>query len=159
MKKILHLRNRGFTLIELLVVIAIIGILATLLLLQLNIARQKARDVKRIADITQIRTAIELYFEVNDFAYPPDISSASLGKYMKSGVVPGDPLGGTSYFYGFSGSPVTKYQVYAKLELKSSALNSDDDIDGSSWTGGVNGGPANEVCDTRDKCIFDLGSN
>ena len=46
--------------VELLVVIAIIGVLATLLLLQLGVARQRARDAKRIADINQVRTAVEL---------------------------------------------------------------------------------------------------
>ncbi|MEK7194856.1 MAG: prepilin-type N-terminal cleavage/methylation domain-containing protein, partial [Patescibacteria group bacterium] len=65
MKKLRTLlkNQKGFTLIELLVVIAIIGILATLVLLQLGTARSRARDAKRIADVSQLRAAIELYYE------------------------------------------------------------------------------------------------
>src|SRR3989338_2502543 len=55
-------KQRGFTLIELLVVIAIIGLLSTLAVVALNSARLKARDAKRIADIKQVQTALELYF-------------------------------------------------------------------------------------------------
>lgn len=54
--------NKGFTLIELLVVIAIIGLLSTLAVVALNSARQKSRDSKRVADIKQVQTALELYF-------------------------------------------------------------------------------------------------
>jgi prepilin-type N-terminal cleavage/methylation domain-containing protein len=66
----------AFTLIELLVVIAIIAILATLSILALQSAREKARDAKRIADIKQLRTALELYY--NDAnGYPPSASFVS----------------------------------------------------------------------------------
>jgi len=65
--------KKGFTLIELLVVIAIIGLLSTLSILALNTARARARDAKRIADVKQIQTALEMFF--NDTGdYPASIT-------------------------------------------------------------------------------------
>jgi prepilin-type N-terminal cleavage/methylation domain-containing protein len=56
MKKVI---NRGFTLIELLVVIAIIGILASIVLVSLNSARNKGKDTRVISDVNQVRTQLE----------------------------------------------------------------------------------------------------
>jgi len=57
--------KKGFTLIELLVVIAIIGLLSTLAVVSLNGARTKARDARRMSDMKQISTAMELYSSDN----------------------------------------------------------------------------------------------
>ena len=75
-------KKQAFTLIELLVVIAIIGILATLAVVSLQNARSRARDSKRIADVRQMQTALELYF--NDWnTYP---TSSSIATTIASGT-------------------------------------------------------------------------
>ena len=62
--------SQGFTLIELLMVIAIIGMLASIIVGSLNYARTRARDIKRITEVQNVQTALQLYFESNG-NYPP----------------------------------------------------------------------------------------
>lgn len=63
------MKKKGFTLIELLVVISIISFLSSIVIGQFNSARSKARDTRRIQDLTQIRNALELYYLENGI-YP-----------------------------------------------------------------------------------------
>ncbi|PIR78043.1 MAG: hypothetical protein COU28_03775 [Candidatus Magasanikbacteria bacterium CG10_big_fil_rev_8_21_14_0_10_36_16] len=63
------MNKKGFTLIELLVVIAIIGVLSTLAVVALGSARQKANDAKRLSDIKQVQTALELFY-TDHSSYP-----------------------------------------------------------------------------------------
>lgn len=122
------MNKKGFTLIELLVVIAIIGLLSTLAVVALGSARVKARDSKRLADLKQLQTALELYYTDNN-AYPPAATPLQLGSagaaclnatgfttagcaspYM--GQVPLDPKTG-NYTYSVASS---SYSITATLE-------------------------------------------
>jgi len=92
----------GFTLIELLVVIAIIGLLSTLSILALNTARARARDARRISDVKQIQTALEMYY--NDTAdYPLDASmthglpiASTNGTFLREIPTPPTPIDGSN---------------------------------------------------------------
>lgn len=64
-------RTLGFTLIELLVVIALIGMLASIMLVSLQGARQKGRDAVRQEHLAAIKQALELYWDKYE-RYPPE---------------------------------------------------------------------------------------
>jgi general secretion pathway protein G len=132
------MNKKGFTLIELLVVIAIIGLLSTLAVVALGNARVKARDAKRMSDLKQIQTALELFY-TDQNQYPPTgpgatgqgtqstvnldntrvcLNSAGFGStgcanpYM--GNVPTDPTANTYYSYTSAGT--SSFYVDAHLE-------------------------------------------
>lgn len=121
------MNKKGFTLIELLIVVAIIGLLSTLAVVALGSARVKARDSKRLADLKQVQTALELYY-TDQNAYPSG-SAVNLGDtdhkclnatgwaaagctdpYM--GQVPVDPQSGNYVYTSASSS----YSITATLE-------------------------------------------
>jgi prepilin-type N-terminal cleavage/methylation domain-containing protein len=118
-KKLRKFNQKGFTLIELLVVVAIIGLLSSVVLISLNTARSKARDAKRLADIRQVSSALEIYFNDNG-SYPVATAwtgatslSASLTagatKYMQALPAAPTPPDGTCATAGPSSSDANTY--------------------------------------------------
>lgn len=83
-------KRRGFTLIELLVVISIISILASFGLVNLNAARARARDAKRMTDIHAISLALRQFYL--DHGRFPDASDGITTK--------GECIGGECGGYG-----------------------------------------------------------
>jgi type II secretion system protein G len=138
------MRVRGFTLIELLVVIAIIGLLSSVVLASLSQTRSKSRDSRRIADLDQIRKALEIYYH-NLGDYPDCLYSGNHSAGTACGTVlegsgyipsvPKDPSTSAQYSYAHTSpgncaavSSLRKYHLGASLESHSnSALSADAD--------------------------------
>ena len=65
----------GFTLIELLIVIAIIGILASIIFVNIGgDSLKNARDAKRLFDVQNIHLGLVIYFFNNDGKFPDALS-------------------------------------------------------------------------------------
>jgi prepilin-type N-terminal cleavage/methylation domain-containing protein len=150
--------QKGFTLVELLVVISIIGVLATLVLLQLGTARARARDTKRITDVNQIRTAVESYFEDNGGKYPSAATwETDIAKYLTR--VPTDPLDATHHYIYKVSAAGGAFQVAAELESTATALGNDADLKPADFAEAIDG--SKETCANKDindnECVYDQG--
>jgi type II secretion system protein G len=136
------LKSKGFTLIELLVVVAIIGILATVVLSSLGAARTRARDARRIAEMKNFETALEMYYLDNN-GYPamsahtnggvttnisnletamaPYITIDLQGKYYR------DVSGENKSFFFYTSKESQNYQNYGMMvKLEASPLGETD---------------------------------
>ncbi len=112
--KNLQFKNKGFTLIELLVVVAVIALLSAVGLVAFQSGRQKSRDAKRLADMTQLATTMELFFNTNK-GYPMDMDylKPTFLSRLPSSPLPADgncpsviyPLGGTGVRYAYYATP------------------------------------------------------
>jgi prepilin-type N-terminal cleavage/methylation domain-containing protein len=95
-KKSLPAGRQGFTLIELLVVIAIIGLLASIILVSVNNARDKAKVVKAKAELKQIATAAEMDYDDNG-NYAPDVSPGGIPRFVPTYI--NDIFSGGAKYY------------------------------------------------------------
>ena len=129
------MKHRAFTLVELLVVIAIIGLLSAVAAVSMSSSRAKSRDTKRLADLRQIQTAVELYMNDNGI-YPSCVGGGggcyttaptsnfntlqAIPTYIAS--IPNDPINTTNqygYYY------ITRYRKTGDCTYVSTSLNTD----------------------------------
>lgn len=73
----------GFTLIELIVSVTIIAILTVVGMVSFSTTNKKARDSRRIADLENIRMALELYRQGTGSSYPADLDDLVTNSYIQ----------------------------------------------------------------------------
>jgi len=117
-------RQKGFTLIELMAVIVILGILTTIVAINVSPFLNRANLEKARADIAQVEKALETY-RFQHYVYPstnqgleslitPPDGLRNKNLYPSNGYLsnlPQDPWG-NEYLYLFPGQ-YTKYDVYS----------------------------------------------
>lgn len=155
-------QSKGFTLIELLVVIAIIAVLSSVVLVNLNNSRTRARDANRVSDIKQLQNALELYR--NTFKkYPLNLQDLVTSGYIAKQPI--DPRGNdgnsacrkavanitAGYCYAYNPSQ-TKYHLGAQLEQMTAWATSDSQFNSGSasytnYFDGTYGGSQNYIYD------------
>lgn len=107
--------ERGFTLVELMVVIVILGLLATIVVINVLPSQDRAMTQKAKADIALIEQAVEMY-RLNNMTYPatgdglqalvaPPATLTDPTRYQAGGYIkklPSDPWG-RAYLYASPG--------------------------------------------------------
>jgi general secretion pathway protein G len=116
--------EHGFTLVELMVVIVIIGLLTTIVVINVLPSQDKARVEKAKADIALIEQGLEMY-RLDNLNYPATgdglqalvtqpASASQAGRYRAGGYLkrlPEDPWG-APYQYAFPGQHGT-FDIYS----------------------------------------------
>jgi general secretion pathway protein G len=126
-------RENGFTLVELMVVIVIIGLLATVVVINVLPAQDTARMRKAEADIATLEQGIEMY-RLNRMNYPS--SGDGLQALVSEGFIkrlPDDPWG-NPYRYAAPGRDGQPFDVYT-YGADGREGGEGDDADIGNWKG------------------------
>ena len=136
--------KKGFTLIELMAVLVILGILATIVVVNVSPVFQRANIEKIKADIAQTEKALEMY-KFNELKYPSTSEGLDALVHPHSGLknpylfpedgyisaIPLDPWG-REYLYEFPPRKSRKFDLYT-LGADGMEGGSGDDTDIGNW--------------------------
>ncbi len=120
-------------------VVAIIGLLLSIISISLSNARMKSRDTRRVSDLKQIKTGLDLYYN-HGGGYPDDTAWITGTELICSGVtimrIPRDPgPSGFDYVYtargnsstGCGGTVRSQYELRFYMENKGAYYTMDEE--------------------------------
>lgn len=136
-------KSKGFTLVEIIVVIGIMAVLSGIIFTSFDGAKSRSRDQQRVADISTIQLALEIYFN-REKKYPLELISSSerdpdgftINDHF---TLPTPPRSSDTYNY----FPMTRivddtrcvsYHLWTKLENGGSFLDSKKGFDSTAET-------------------------
>jgi type II secretory pathway pseudopilin PulG len=151
--------QKGFTIVEIVIVTLLITLLATLIILNVNPVdnKKKARDEKRISDISTLDRAIS-EFGLDKKRYPDQSDLLRKSTILPAGstqltgsntgwiqenlsaylpMLPIDPLNDATYFYSYK-HDLTGYELNATLEILTTEMENDGGNDTASYEVGNN---------------------
>lgn len=135
--------EQGFTLVELMVVIVILGLLATVVMINVLPSQDRAMREKARADVAVLEQAVETY-RLDNFAFPsgeqglqalvsPPAGLARTDRYRDGGYIrrlPEDPWG-NPYQYAYPGEH-SRFDIYS-LGADGRKGGEDEDADIGNW--------------------------
>lgn len=100
-------------------VVAVIGLLSLVVFASFEDSRKKARDTARIADLEQLKAAVQVY-GVTYKEYPDSLDDLVTAGLFSS--VPEDPINADEYIYSFNNSG-NCFTLTGKSERTEEAIN------------------------------------
>lgn len=138
MKQYAHTIQKGFTLIELLVVLAIIGMVTSLVMVNILGARERGRDATRKSDLRALQAYMEMY-RADQGSYPSSPLPVCGGSLIIGGStyipkMPCDPTNTGQYVYKYTTTGTT-YTLVTCLENEKDAQR--DKTNNASFCSGI----------------------
>lgn len=132
----------GFTLVEIVIVIGIMALLSAIIYTSFDGAKAKGRDQQRVADISTIQLALEIYFNKNR-QYPDNLSELEEDGTFSIPNPPNNREGYGYYYFPIkkdlgnttlneSNNRCISYHLWTTLEVQSGYLESKSAFDSTS---------------------------